>query len=55
MKPLEHALDTPAARVARAIADIGNPNKPRTMYQPPCQSEHDVELQHQQEIARRLK
>lgn len=46
---------TAASRVAQALADIGNPNKPRKMYQPPNLSEHDAELQHQQEMARRLK
>lgn len=51
---LENVLDTPSARVARAIADLGT-NKPRTMYQPPKLSEHDAELQHQQEMARRAK
>jgi len=44
-----------AARVAEAIANIGNPNQPRKMYQPPRLSEHDAELQHRQEMAQRLK
>lgn len=42
-----------AARVAEAIANIGNPN--RKMYQPPRLSEHDAIVQHQQAQAQRLK
>lgn len=44
-----------AKKVAQAILDIGNPDKPRPMYQPPSTSEYDAELQHRQEMARRLK
>lgn len=52
---IERVLETPAQKVARAIADIGNSDKPRTLYQPPKLSEHDAELQHRQEMAQRLK
>lgn len=44
-----------AKKTAQAILDIGNPNLPRTMYQPPRVSEHDVIAQHQQAQAKRLK
>jgi len=44
-----------ATRVAEAIANIGNPNQPRKMYQPPRLSEHDAIVQHQQAQAQRLK
>ena len=44
-----------AARVAEAIANIGNPNQPRKMYQAPRLSEHDAIVQHQQAQAQRLK
>lgn len=52
---IERVLETPAQKVARAIADIGNPNKPRTMYQPPRLSEEETIALHRQEEARRLK
>lgn len=44
-----------AKKVAQAIIDIGNPNLPRKLYQPPKLSEHDAILQHQQAQAKRLK
>jgi len=47
--------DEMAKKVAEAIANLGNPNAPRTMYQPPRLSEHDAILQHQQAQAKRLK
>lgn len=47
--------ETPAQKVARAIIDIGDPTKPRTMYQPPRLSEEQVIALHRQEQARRLK
>ena len=47
--------DEMAKKVAEAIANLGNPNAPRTMYQPPRLSEHDVIIQHQQAQAKRLK
>jgi len=47
--------DEIAKKVAEAIAKLGNPNAPRTMYQPPMLSEYDAILQHQQAQAQRLK
>jgi hypothetical protein len=47
--------DEMAKKVAEAIANIGNPNVPRKMYQPPNLSEHDAIVQHQQAQAQRLK
>lgn len=44
-----------AKKVAEAIANIGNPNKPHTLYQPPKLSKHEAELQHRQAMAQRLK
>lgn len=44
-----------AKKVAEAIANIGNPNLPRKLYQPPRLAEHEAEEQHRQEQARRLK
>jgi len=47
--------DEMARKVAEAIANLGNPNMPRKMYQPPGLSEHDAIVQHQQAQAKRLK
>jgi len=57
VKPLDRAIheEVVAQRVAEAIANLGNPNAPRKMYQPPRLSEHDAILQHQQAQAKRLK
>lgn len=44
-----------AKKVAEAIINIGNPNLPRKLYQPPKLSEHDAIVRHQQTQAKRLK